>query len=153
MLEVGEGLVIVSTECNHRGIRVPDMSNSPPVSEAPAAIYQDGLRHEKLLYQVCATCASTVFFPRVLCPGCGSTRLMFRESARTGTVHTVTVVAVRDADPYNIVLVDLDEGFRVMSRVEGIAPHNVHPGLRVHGRVASEDAYGPVLVFVPEAST
>jgi len=48
-----------------------------------------------------------------------------------GTVYATTVVRRRGEAPLNVVLVDLDGGGRVMSRVEGIAPEEVAVGLAV----------------------
>jgi uncharacterized OB-fold protein len=53
------------------------------------------------------------------------------------------------ARDYNVVLVDLAEGPRVLSRVDGLQPDEVHIGLRVCARIVRE-ADAPVLVFVPE---
>ena len=55
-----------------------------------------------------------------------------------GVVHATTVVRPRGEEPYNVCLVDLDDGVRVMGRVEGLAPQDVTIGLRVQGR-AGED--------------
>jgi uncharacterized OB-fold protein len=55
--------------------------------------------------------------------------------------------------PFNVALVDCDEGFRLMSRVEGIAPEQVTIGMRVKFRVhrpGGEEA--PIPVFTPEAA-
>ena len=49
-------------------------------------------------------------------------------------MYATTVVRRRDAEPRSLVLVDLDEGFRMMSRVEGIAPEEVAIGARVQVR-------------------
>ena len=62
-----------------------------------------------------------------------------------GVVHATTVVRPRGEEPYNVCLVDLDDGVRVMGRVEGLAPQNVTIGLRVQGR-AGEDG---VVVYDP----
>jgi uncharacterized OB-fold protein len=61
----------------------------------------------------------------------------WRVSAGRGTVYATTVVRPRDGEPYGIVLVDLDEGFRMMSTVRGVAPEDVAIGARV--RVVVED--------------
>ena len=37
-----------------------------------------------------------------------------------GVVYATTAVYRRDGEPYNVALVDLEEGFRMMSRVEGV---------------------------------
>jgi uncharacterized OB-fold protein len=39
-----------------------------------------------------------------------------------GTVYATTVVHPAEGAPYNVALIDCDEGFRLMSRVEDIAP-------------------------------
>ena len=62
-----------------------------------------------------------------------------------GVVHATTVVRPRGEEPYNVCLVDLDDGVRVMGRVEGLAPQDVTIGLRVQER-AGEDG---VVVYDP----
>lgn len=70
----------------------------------------------------------------------------WRVSAGTGVVHATTTVRPRDGEPYDLSLVELDEGVRLLSRVEGLAPEAVRIGLRV--RVAWTDDDVPV--FVPD---
>jgi len=90
-----------------------------------------------------------VFYPRIAEPGSGLRDLEWVEASGRGKVHAVTVVRKKDpAESYNVVLVDLEEGPRLMSRIEGIAPDAVRIGLEVEARiVTSEDQ--PLLVFVP----
>jgi uncharacterized protein len=119
-------------------------------AEAPAVNYRRHLEKGKLAYQRCADCSAAVFYPRTLCPVCGSGALEWRESAGRGTVYATTAVHSRNRDPRNVVLVDLDEGFRMMSRVEGVPAEEVEIGARVRFEVRQED--GPVAVFVREES-
>ncbi|MBO9513258.1 MAG: OB-fold domain-containing protein [Variovorax sp.] len=94
-----------------------------------------------------------IFYPRVAEPGTGSTRLEWVEPSGRGTVYSVTIVNTRPpAEPYNVVLVDLDEGPRLMSRVDGMAAGDVAIGLRVEARVIRENGE-PLLVFVPEGAS
>jgi uncharacterized protein len=88
----------------------------------PGGTYRDALARGVLAYQVCAACAHVVFFPRVLCPACGSTDLEWRESACRGSVYAVTTLHPRDESPYSVALVDVAEGFRVLVTLEGFAP-------------------------------
>jgi uncharacterized protein len=118
--------------------------------EAPVAAYRRHLENGKLAYQRCADCSAAVFYPRVLCPVCGSGALEWRESAGRGTVYATTALYSRDRDPRNVALVDLDEGFRMMSRVDGVAAEEVAVGTRVRFEVRQEDE--PVAVFVLEGS-
>ena len=120
--------------------------------EAPVAAYRRHLENGKLAYQRCADCSAAVFYPRVLCPVCGSGALEWRESAGRGTVYATTAVHSRDRDPRNVALVDLDEGFRMMSRVESVPAEEVEIGARVSFEVRHRDEDEPVAVFVLEGS-
>jgi uncharacterized OB-fold protein len=86
------------------------------------------------------------FYPRVVAPGSGATDLEWVEASGRGTVYSATLVRQKPpAVDYNVVLVDLEEGPRVLSRVDGLL--SVPIGLRVQARIVQEDA-GPVVVFV-----
>jgi uncharacterized protein len=84
-------------------------------------------------YQRCEDCGSAIHPRRVLCPACGSRRLADERASGHGVVYSTTTVHAREG-PYNVVLVDLDEGIRVMSEVVGIAPDDVRIGMRVRAR-------------------
>lgn len=113
---------------------------------APATGYADGLTAGELRFQHCSECERAVFYPRVLCPFCGSESLEWRTSTGEGTVYATTVLHKRGAAPYNVALIDLDEGFRMMSRVEGVAPERVAIGVRVRLTVITENEE-PLAVF------
>jgi uncharacterized OB-fold protein len=100
---------------------------------------QAALEQGHFLIQRCEACAKHVHFPRELCPHCGSERLAWVQPEGSGTVHAVTTVRRKpDAGgDYNVSLVDLDEGVRLMSRVEGVPPSDVKIGQRVRARVAT----------------
>ena len=105
------------------------------IEPSPLAVYETHLDQGELAYQWSPEANRAVFYPRVLCPFTGSDRLEWRLSQGLGTVHATTVVHPRDGAPYNVALIDLDEGFRLMSRVEDIPPDAVKIGLRVRCRV------------------
>jgi uncharacterized OB-fold protein len=84
-------------------------------------------------YQRCEDCRAAIGPRRVLCPVCGSHRLADLRSAGRGVVYSTTTVYARE-ERYNIALVDLDEGFRVMSAVVGVAPDDVRIGMAVRAR-------------------
>ncbi|ARP84940.1 hypothetical protein CAL13_00900 [Bordetella genomosp. 9] len=120
--------------------------------ESPLAIYRRHLAQGQLAYQYDPQTRRPVFPPRVLGPGSGNGALQWRISAGLGAVHAVTVVRPRDGAPYNVVLVDMDEGFRLMSRVEtagGAAPV-IGMRVRLRAQAAQEDG-DPFPVF--EAAT
>jgi uncharacterized OB-fold protein len=114
---------------------------------SPMVGYQRGLADSELRFQRCGDCGDAVFYPRTVCPFCGGVELGWETSAGAGTVYATTTMAPRDADPYNVALIDLDEGFRMMSRVDGIPSLEVEIGARV--RLEFADEGGPVPVFRP----
>src|SRR5437763_15125537 len=100
------------------------------MNESPLAVYQAHLEKGELAYQWSPEADRAVFYPRVICPFTGSDRLEWRVSAGLGTVYATTVTHPRDGAPYNVALVDCDEGFRLMSRIEDIAPEAARTGKR-----------------------
>jgi uncharacterized OB-fold protein len=88
-------------------------------------------------FQRCEDCRAAIHPRRVLCPACGSRRLADETSAGRGVVYSTTTVYRREAI-HNVALVDLDEGFRVMSEVVGIAPDDVRIGMGVRAREDGE---------------
>ena len=117
---------------------------------SPLRVYLDHLERGELAYQFSLEAGRPVFFPRVLCPFTGSDRLEWRVSAGVGTVHATTVVHPVEGTPYNVALIDCDEGFRMMSRVEEVAPDKVRIGLRVRFRVHRPGGDEPPYpIFVP----
>ncbi|HVL30702.1 MAG TPA: OB-fold domain-containing protein [Solirubrobacteraceae bacterium] len=83
--------------------------------------------------QRCEDCGSAILARRLLCPVCGSRRLAVERSCGDGVVYSTTTVHARDG-AYNVALVDLAEGVRVMSAVVGVAPDDVRIGMRVRAR-------------------
>jgi uncharacterized OB-fold protein len=104
-------------------------------SDSPSATYLDHLSHGELAYQYSPEAGRAVFYPRVMCPFTGSANLEWRISKGLGTVYATTVVHPAAGEPFNVALIDCDEGFRLMSRVEDIPPDRVKIGQRVRFRV------------------
>jgi uncharacterized OB-fold protein len=99
-----------------------------------------------LAYQVTED-GKPVFYPRVASPETGGA-LTWRVSKGLGTVYSTTVIYNRNEAPFNVALIDMDEGFRLMSRVEDIDPMAVKIGMRVKFRThAGDDKQPPYPVF------
>jgi len=117
---------------------------------SPLATYLEHLEQGRLAYQFSPDAGAAVFFPRVICPNTGSTNLEWRISTGLGTVHATTVVHPQQGTPYNVALIDVDEGFRMMSRVEDLPPEQVRIGMRVRFRVHRPGGDEPPCpVFIP----
>ncbi|WP_188771450.1 Zn-ribbon domain-containing OB-fold protein [Novosphingobium endophyticum] len=115
----------------------------------PEAEWRAHLEEGRFMIQRSRSTGGHVFYPRVAHPGTGADDLEWVEASGKGTVHAVTVVRKKDpADSYNVVLVDLAEGPRLMSRVDAIAVDEVKIGMAVRARIIDE-GHKPLLVFVP----
>lgn len=109
--------------------------------------YQAELDAGRFCIQQCPQCERHVFTPRELCPHCGASPLRWVRASGAGTVYSTSTVARKSeaGGNYNVALIDLDEGVRMMGRVEGIAPEEVRIGQRVQAHVAQKDGRGLVL--------
>ena len=117
---------------------------------SPYATYVSHLEKGELAYQFSPAANRAVFYPRVLCPFTGSDKLEWRVSKGAGTVYATTVVHPAEGAPYNVALIDCDEGFRLMTRVEDIDPMQVRIGQRVRFRPHRPGGEEPPCpVFVP----
>jgi uncharacterized OB-fold protein len=123
-----------------------------PPAASPYAVYAEHCRRGELAYQVRLRDGAPVFHPRLVAPGTADTDLAWRVSAGLGSVYATTTIHRKGEVPYNVALIDLDEGFRIMSRVAGIPPEQVSIGLRVQLRFEpATDGQPPYPVFVPLA--
>jgi uncharacterized OB-fold protein len=96
----------------------------------------EGLTHEfyefcergELRFQRCRACRTWRHVPRPICPECGSWDWDWERSSGRGTVFTWTVVeralhpAFKNATPYAAVVVQMEEGVRLLSQLVDCQP-------------------------------
>lgn len=131
------------------------MVEMAPGEPGPIAQFWSFLREGKFMIQRSRSTGAYVFYPRVAIPGSGETDLEWVEASGRGTVYAATVVPRKpeQGGDCSLVLVDLEEGPRMLTRVGGLDPWEVEIGLDVAARVERlaeepEDAQ-PVVVFYP----
>lgn len=112
--------------------------------------YWEGCKQGKLLYQHCLNCEKNQFYPRYQCKYCNSKNLEYRESKGTGAIYTYTIVhrapnpAYKEDIPYILAIVELDEGFRMMSNIVGVEEEiNIGDRVRIEFEKRSEEIYIP----------
>jgi uncharacterized OB-fold protein len=115
----------------------------------PEQEYREHLAKGDFMLQRCASSGAFVFFPRIAEPRTGATDLEWVRASGKGTVYSTTVIRQKPpkAD-YNLALIDLAEGPRMMSRVENVAPQDVTIGMAVQAKIVSEDGV-TFVVFEP----
>lgn len=116
----------------------------------PDAEFESFLAEGRFMIQRSASTGEHLFYPRTLAPGSGAADLEWVEASGRGTVHSTTVVRQRPekGGDYNIALIDLEEGPRMMSRVTGVAPDEVTIGMAVKA-VVGELGGQTVVLFEP----
>jgi uncharacterized OB-fold protein len=112
----------------------------------PEAEYRAHLEAGRFMIQRSRSTGRHVFYPRVAVPGTGERDLEWVAASGGGTVYAITVNRTREG-AYNVALIDLDEGPRMMSRVEGVETLPI--AARVRARIIQEDG-APLVVFDPE---
>jgi uncharacterized protein len=94
---------------------------------------------EAIVYQSCASCGRVQYFRRTFCCVCGAPDPVEKRAGGEGTVYATSQVAraatpeTRAHVPYNIILVDTSEGFRMMAHGD----NDLAIGDRVTARFAS----------------
>ena len=114
----------------------------PRFPEPDTQPFWDATKRRELTYQTCNRCNAVIFYPRRHCPVCGGRDTTWRVSKGEGTVYTFSVImqsrhpAFADLGAYAVAYVDLDEGFRMMSNIVGVADpvQDVKCGMRVRLR-------------------
>jgi uncharacterized OB-fold protein len=116
-------------------------------SPAPidSAFFWEGIERDELRVERCRSCGRLRHPPRPMCPACRSTERDFIVASGRGEVYSFVVhhrpeVPGRD-HPFAVVLVQLEEGTRIVGNVIDIPPDEVRVGMPV--RVTFErDAKG-----------
>ena len=120
------------------------------ITPGPEEAFRAFLGEGRFMIQRCKSSGAYVFYPRIAIPGSGETDLEWVEASGDGTVYATTVVRNRPekGGDYNVALVDLAEGPRMMSRVVDIAPTEVKIGMKVRAKVGQLDG-APQVLFTP----
>ncbi|MEV0074110.1 MULTISPECIES: Zn-ribbon domain-containing OB-fold protein [unclassified Amycolatopsis] len=120
-----------------------------PTPRGEERVYFDAAAENRLTYQTCDTCGSTVFYLRDVCPHCGGESLRLRDSAGVGKVYSYTVQNrashpyFADRTPMTLALVDLEEGFRLLADLTGADDVEVGMPVEVVFRELDEDVTLP----------
>jgi len=130
-----------------------------PVPDVETSNYWKAAAEGRLVIKHCNACGRNFFYPRSACPHCWSTDTTWMLSAGLGTVYTFTVVhqndlpPFRDRVPYVVAVVELAEGVRMTTNIEGVDPEAVVCGMPVRvsfrSEARSEDDSVALPVFVP----
>ena len=109
---------------------VPD----PDVSGAP--FWEAAARHE-LVLQTCASCGTIRHPPRPMCAVCNSMEYTFEQASGRGRIwswviaHAPVLPSFAEKVPYNVVVVELDEGVRMVGNLFDVDNDAITEGMPV----------------------
>ena len=119
------------------------------MDDTPDATFRRHLAEGRFMIQRSTSTGRAVFPPRVMVPGSGEQDLEWTEASGRGVLHSFTVVPQKPPRPnYNICLVDLSEGPRVLGRMIDVADDDIAIGAAVETAI-DNSGEAPVLVFRP----
>jgi uncharacterized OB-fold protein len=99
--------------------------------------YWEGCGRHEIVLQRCRACGVVQHRPRALCVSCFSDGIEHFVASGRGTVHTFSVTnqnglpAFREACPYVLAYVALEEGPQLMTNIVGCDPADVRIGMPV----------------------
>lgn len=97
--------------------------------------FWEAATQQRLVRPVCDDCGRSFFVPQIACPQCHSEAWTYQPSTGSGVITTFTVVSrAPTADhppPYIVAIIDLEEGWSMMSNIIDCAPTEVAIGKRV----------------------
>ena len=121
-----------------------------PAYDWDSRAYWEGCGRHELVLQRCRACQTVQHRPRALCASCLSSDIEHFVASGHGTVHTYTIThqnqapAFRQALPYVLAYVELEEGPRLLTNIVGCDPEIVQIGMPV--RVEFVDVEGDLAV-------
>jgi uncharacterized protein len=108
-----------------------------PTIDAASAPYWEAAKQGRLLIAECAACGKVHHYPRPFCPHCWSEDVHPVQASGNGTLYTYSTVYVNDLAPfkerlpYVAAIVELAEGPRLMTTIEGAHPGDLRVGMPV----------------------
>jgi hypothetical protein len=96
-----------------------------PNPDALTRAYWEGAKARRLVLPRCDACQRWHFYPRSVCPHCGSDAIAWHAASGKGAVYSVTQVhrapspAFEAMVPYSVAIIALDEGPHLMSAIVG----------------------------------
>ena len=114
-----------------------DIEHPKPFADWETRAYWEGCGRGEIVLQRCAACDTVQHRPRALCATCLSDHIEHFVASGRGQVYTFTVTqqnnarGFREACPYVLAYVELEEGPRLLTNVVDCDPESVRIGMPV----------------------
>ena len=128
-----------------------------PVPSIDNQAFWEACNRGELVIQHCPRCDVLRHPPRPMCPGCRGRGLGWKKVSGLGTVYSYTVThqaihpSLRGRVPWTVIMVDLDEGVRMISHIVDCPAEDVRIGMRVEVVFEEVEAGVTLPYFCPAA--
>ena len=134
---------------------LPSPSPKPTLETQP---FWDATEQDQLLLPRCTACDFVIWYPRELCPECGSTDVEWIEASGRGSVYSFSITRRMpgrwgQAAPFVLAYVELEEGPRIMTNIVGCDPESVSIGQAVEVEFHETEDGPKIPRFIPSSST
>lgn len=132
-----------------------EIEYSAPATDWETRAFWEGCGRHELVLQRCRDCSAVQYRPRALCVSCLSDGIEHFLASGRGTVHTFTIThqnqarAFRNALPYVLAWVDLEEGPRLLTNIVGCEPEQVQIGMPVKVEYVNQEGETAIPRFRP----
>lgn len=115
----------------------PPVRRPRPAPSRDTAGYWEGARRHELVLQQCSVCRAFRHYPRPMCPECHSLHFEWTPSSGRGTIYSYAIVHQllhpfwQGKVPYNVILVELEEGPRIVSHLLDCPNDEIEIGMPV----------------------
>ena len=98
------------------------LPNPAPFVNPETKPFWDATLQSKLLIKHCDDCSEYYWYPRTICPFCGSFNTSWYEASGKGTIYTFSITRrgqglYKDTTPFVLSYVQLEEGPRLMTNI------------------------------------
>ena len=108
----------------------------PYPDEESGPFWEACARHE-LVIQTCAQCGHKHYPPRPMCPACQSLESRWEPASGRGRVwswvvaHPPVIPSFADRVPFNVAVIELEEGVRMIGNVFDVSNEDLHESMPV----------------------
>jgi uncharacterized protein len=110
--------------------------------------FWEGAAQGRLLIKKCLACQQVHYYPRAICPFCGSDRTEWQQASGRGSIYSWSVMR-RAEVPYAIAYVTLEEGVTMMTNIVDCDLDGIRIGQRVRVVFKPTEGGPPVPAFTP----
>jgi uncharacterized OB-fold protein len=126
----------------------PERKIPAPEANPETKPFWDAAAEGRLLIKKCVTCGQVHFYPRAICPFCGSDKTEWVTASGRGTVYSYSVMR-RVPIPYALAYVTLEEGVTMMTNIVDCDLDAIRIGQRVTVSFKPSEGGPPVPMFRP----